>query len=591
MSRGTYDMGASDRTTGMGVDPEYKNDKDYMRGFNGVGGAPKQFSSDFYSTDPSSNINPDYDPAAAQRWQQQEEAFRKRNEEPRPEGYSVRDDGAKFYQHDPDYYRQVTSSRGDQTMNKFDGLRGIGDARAAQMEWALKPQDGTKAVEQYIGSTHPSIAAHKAVREVLGQLSFPMGWDARYLGVKRASGTGSFGVEDGVINMQVEFKSRLGARHHIEVPVFVRAGRALAPAVLMHNGRIRTITQHAIDDIVKAAELTKPVLDRKMFSPPSDQRGAPRRTPIIQKDMFHNASRGPRTEHERIELQAMLKLAQLHGDHEREAQLKKMLAPALAPALLAGGMGVAGPAMAGEPGPYEYGGQKDPVEQSAAEGAKYEFGGQGDEMFERRLQAIAQEQQALMQKYAKDPRLMEVFKSATMTALDGKPEELAAAKAAVVQEHGAVSGAVDAFNDGVKLGGLFQEKGKIEMKMGKSGSVGHLAMSEGSTMEVLHGHMGLGRALERVANRKQAAAEGKGYPRDSEWGIDEAEREQPTWGPGKDVKLKSTLRVPARDGVSYVLPKGAKGKVRRDITGTGDMYLVWFPELFESFKVPRSALA
>jgi hypothetical protein len=277
--------------------------------------------------------------------------------------------------------------------DKWDGLLGIGEDRAAQLEWALKPQDGSQSKERIIGSAHPSIAAHQAVREVLNELHFPLGWEAKYSGVKRASGQGAYGVIDGVIDMQVEFKSKIGAKHYVTVPVFVRSGRVLNPGVLVHNGRIRVITQNAIDDIVKAADLTKPVLDRKMFTPPSEDRRVPTRTPIVQSDMFHNFA----------------------------------------------------------------------------------------------------------------------------------------------------------------------------------------------SIEEAYDVMGLAAALERVGAGIEPV----------EWDVDEAEREQPTWGVGCECRLKKDLDVPSSNGVQYHLPKGMKGVVRRMVckTSDGDMWLVWFSDLHESFKVPGSALA
>ncbi len=173
-----------------------------------------------------------------------------------------------------------------------EALAGFGHARAADLIWALTPKDDPGA-ERAIGAEHPARVAHAAVQEALAPLRFPFGWTARYQGVKRTAGTGPFGVTDGVINMDVEFRTHLGARCHLQVPVFVRAGRALRPSVFIHEGHTSVITQTALDDILGAYTLTKPILDRQMFSPPVEDRGRPAREVITYPDMFKSSARKP----------------------------------------------------------------------------------------------------------------------------------------------------------------------------------------------------------------------------------------------------------------------------------------------------------
>jgi len=154
--------------------------------------------------------------------------------------------------------------------------------------WNL-PVDGEVEDGHSIGHQHPGAAALLIVRQSLAEYRIPTEVDLRYHGMRRTSGHGSYGMNDGIVYVQATLHSISGPRHHIDIPVIVRQGRVLAPSILLHNGNPRVITQNTLDDIIGMGEFTAKIPDRpNMFAPGPDKGAArPRReVPRLAPNMF-----------------------------------------------------------------------------------------------------------------------------------------------------------------------------------------------------------------------------------------------------------------------------------------------------------------
>lgn len=186
--------------------------------------------------------------------------------------------------------------------------------------WGEEPHEGA-----LLGEQHPGAAALLIVREALGEYHLPTDVDLRYRGMKRLSGHGAYGMDDGFVFVQASFSSRSGPKHYVDIPVVVRAGRMLSPSIMIHQGVERVITQHTLDDIVGMGEFQQRVPDRlNMYAPPAPERqGAPsREVPIVRpKTMYSVLPR--RTLTSRLEVQAALRGHRTAADPLREPPLPR----------------------------------------------------------------------------------------------------------------------------------------------------------------------------------------------------------------------------------------------------------------------------
>jgi hypothetical protein len=61
--------------------------------------------------------------------------------------------------------------------------------------------------------------------------------------------------------------------------------------------------------------------------------------------------------------------------------------------------------------------------------------------------------------------------------------------------------------------------------------------------------------------------------------------------PGQRVRMKREHQVRGRDGIGYTIPRGARGKVIRDMDGAGRVYYVYFEDLGFKAQVPGEAMS
>lgn len=317
-----------------------------------------------------------------------------------------------------------------------------------------------------LGEQHPGAAALLVVRQAMSEYNLPTKADLRYMGMKRASGHSSFGVDEGLIFVEATLHSLSGARHHVDVPVVVREGRLLVPSILIHNGRKRVMAQSTFDDIIGSAEFKADMPDRRnMFSPPPDRDAvAPRRkVPVINPGMFSVAP-------SRSRIRAALTGFDEADFEDREAA-QKWLAPAMV------GLG-----LASAPGPAQAQPQAQPQSQSTyqysqqpapgADRQPYQHGLQRDPKQQSELTSIGPKLSVLMKKYQGDERLSKYFQKAMSIIASVEPgEEDAAAQGAisyVAKSKGPASPELRAVKDGIEAGKLQKRQSQLSsLKSGK----------------------------------------------------------------------------------------------------------------------------
>lgn len=182
--------------------------------------------------------------------------------------------------------REQRAARNDAVYSRIRDA--VGGGRAAQLSWALEAKDPESEMGTPIGRQHPGHAAVLAVRAALAEYQLPVEFRSRYVGMERYSGRGAHGMDDGVVSIEVAFRTLSGIDRVFDVPVIVHAGHVLKPVVLVdQTGEFRTIAQSTFDDIVERATFYGAAPERRsMFSPPPAERRAPVVVPIVRPGMF-----------------------------------------------------------------------------------------------------------------------------------------------------------------------------------------------------------------------------------------------------------------------------------------------------------------
>ena len=137
--------------------------------------------------------------------------------------------------------------------------------RHAQM-WNLGREEGSSRKV----NGHAGAAATSYVSETLGDFNIPGTLRTRFAGMERESGKGGHGITNGTLLVDVEITPIKGMSQVVEVPVQVKNGYMLQPAVMIHQGCPMVIAQSAIDDLIASGTFDDKIKpDRKhMFSSP-----------------------------------------------------------------------------------------------------------------------------------------------------------------------------------------------------------------------------------------------------------------------------------------------------------------------------------
>ncbi len=115
---------------------------------------------------------------------------------------------------------------------------------------------------------HPGLSAVMLVREALSEYNIPSHVDVTYKGMKRLSGSGAHHLTDGVLTCRATFRSLIGKKHEIDIPVIVHRGYMVYPEVFQDQGRIEVLAQSAFDEMLMQANVKQKMQDRlNMYSP------------------------------------------------------------------------------------------------------------------------------------------------------------------------------------------------------------------------------------------------------------------------------------------------------------------------------------
>jgi hypothetical protein len=134
---------------------------------------------------------------------------------------------------------------------------------------------------------HPGAAAILLVREAMAQFEIPSEVSLTYKGMRRASGHGQHHLTDGLIEVNADFRSISGTKHHVNVPVIVHGGYMVFPEVFQHEGQTHVMAQSAFDEILKRGNVYQKMQDRKnMYSPHLEERSSPAPVPAVGNGLF-----------------------------------------------------------------------------------------------------------------------------------------------------------------------------------------------------------------------------------------------------------------------------------------------------------------
>ena len=463
--------------------------------------------------------------------------------------------------------------------------------------WNLSKEDDVED-GQPIGGQHPGAAALLLVRQALAEYSIPTEVDLRYHGIRRAVGHGAFGMNEGIVFVQATLHSMSGPRHHVDIPVIVRQGRALAPSILLHNGNPRILTQNTIDDILSLGEFTAQIPDRPhMFAPGPDKgataprREVPRLAPnmfavLPSRSMIASAVRGIHVEGRQAELAVLKQVLETPGAASTDAQGRVVYRGELS-----GGRPVA-------------------IAQPAGQG--YEVAPEGASVYD-----------ALARTFYNDVRDRSWTLGAERTAAPRKkaPASPPAPPAVQDQVRAAIRRLKDhnmvAYDQYVGAGafapcaGGFTESQAQRilalvddvMKGPKDERPGYIRPYAPTPTPELpsedagdEGFSKFESAPRRGFYQPDVVPEVKPGQKDIAGAdgshLDPAERPRKDHlAPGQRVSLKREAVARDRGGATYKLPKGSRGVVIRDVDGVGRVYYVRFEELGFAAHVPKEALS
>ena len=126
--------------------------------------------------------------------------------------------------------------------------------------------DGKRITVNNVGSE-----AIAMVRNITSNMKFPSHLKLAYAGLKRtANGFDNKELNNGVVTVNAEFKTLTGAHVNLDIPIEIRNGHLLDPAVFFHDGRMKVFAQSAINDLSHDLSTFMAERGRGMFDPPQD---------------------------------------------------------------------------------------------------------------------------------------------------------------------------------------------------------------------------------------------------------------------------------------------------------------------------------
>jgi hypothetical protein len=109
------------------------------------------------------------------------------------------------------------------------------------------------------------------VRGMTSNMKFPSHVRLSYAGLKRtANGFDNKYLHNGVVTVNAEFKTLTGAHVNLDIPIEIRNGSLLDPAVFFHDGRLNVFAQSAINSLTHDLSTFAAERNRGMFDIPQD---------------------------------------------------------------------------------------------------------------------------------------------------------------------------------------------------------------------------------------------------------------------------------------------------------------------------------
>lgn len=144
------------------------------------------------------------------------------------------------------------------------------------------------------------IKAIELVSDLIGSFHLPIRPKLEYYGMVKEATNKNGDITDGVVRIGAVLRTLMGHKTQIDIPVIVRKGSLIEPAVFFFEQAPYVMCGPAMEELVTRGALRKELQPRRMFSPPAD--GQPihpdnyQRSPITnQETMFSPGSRNPWT--------------------------------------------------------------------------------------------------------------------------------------------------------------------------------------------------------------------------------------------------------------------------------------------------------
>lgn len=176
-----------------------------------------------------------------------------------------------------------------------NAMRGI-TPRTADLIFDLSNRDDNRVDI----NRRANIKAIELVSDLIGSFHLPVRPILEYHGmVKEATDNGG-NITDGVVKVGATIRTLMGSKVNIDIPVIVRNGSLVEPAVFFFDQAPYVMCGPALDDLVTRGALRKEMQPRGMYDPPGDLMpehpdNYPR-TPIVnQEHMFSPGYRNPWT--------------------------------------------------------------------------------------------------------------------------------------------------------------------------------------------------------------------------------------------------------------------------------------------------------
>jgi hypothetical protein len=106
------------------------------------------------------------------------------------------------------------------------------------------------------------------VHDILANYLLPSQPKLSYSGVRGVKVASGNHLEEGVITIHADFRTRTGVQVGIEIPVEVRQGQLSEPSVVIHDGIPRVIAQSTFDGLTTANTFYETLQQREMYAAP-----------------------------------------------------------------------------------------------------------------------------------------------------------------------------------------------------------------------------------------------------------------------------------------------------------------------------------